>query len=81
VNQKEMKRCVDFDLVCSVKILYQHGHYFKNDDELRGALILAYQQGLDGMGKSISKWMGLNNAEYNSWMRDDTLPRWRRKHL
>jgi hypothetical protein len=57
---------------------YKHGH-FKNEDEARGAFRLAYQQGLDGMGDSIAAWMGLTGAEYDSWMRDESLPGKRKK--
>ena len=53
--------------------------HFKNDDEARGAFRLAYQQGLDGMGKSIPKWMGLTETEYAAWMNDDSLPTKKRK--
>jgi hypothetical protein len=52
---------------------YTHGH-FKNEDEAMGAFKLAYQQGLDGMGKSISAWMGLSADQYDAWMRDGSLP-------
>ena len=48
--------------------------YFKNEDEARGAFRLAHQQGLDGMGRSISEWMGLTPEQYDAWMRDDALP-------
>lgn len=53
---------------------HRHGH-FKNDDEARGAFRLAYQQGLDGMGASIREWMGMSEAEFDAWMRDDSLPK------
>ena len=52
---------------------YKYGH-FKNEDEARGAFRLAYQQGMDGMGKSIAQWMGLTNKEYDLWMRNDAIP-------
>ena len=60
--------------VSPVGYWYKHGH-FKNEDEARGAFRLAYQQGLDGMGKSIQEWMGLSEAEFDAWMRDDALPK------
>jgi hypothetical protein len=59
--------------VSPVAYWYKHGH-FKNEHEARGAFKLAYQQGLDGMGKSVAAWMGLTSAEYDAWMRSDALP-------
>ena len=53
---------------------WYHAGKFANDDEARGAFKLAYQQGLDGMGKSIAEWMGMSAAEYEAWMRDESLP-------
>lgn len=77
MNQKEIKRGIDvgsgFHQVSHAKYWFRYGH-FKNEDEARGAFRLAYQQGLDGMGKSIAKWMGLTEREFASWMRDDSLP-------
>jgi hypothetical protein len=29
---------------------------------------LAYQQAMDGMGKSIKVWMGMTEPEFNEWM-------------
>jgi hypothetical protein len=56
-------------------VAYWHKHdHFKNEDEARGAFRLAYQQGLDGMGESIAAWMGLTSAEYDAWMRNESLP-------
>ena len=81
-NQKEKKQSVDvgsgFHQVCPVAYWYRDGH-FKNEDEAMGAFTLAYQQGLDGMGKSISKWMGLSKTDFNSWMKDGSLPRRQRR--
>jgi hypothetical protein len=59
--------------VSPVMYWYKHGH-FKNDDEARGAFELAYQQGLDGMGRSTREWMGLTLEQFAAWMRDGTLP-------
>ncbi len=77
MNQRKIKHGIDigpgFHQVSPVGYWYRYGH-FKNEDEARGAFTLAYQQGLDGMGESISKWMGLSKAEFDSWMRDDSLP-------
>ena len=53
---------------------YKHG-YFKNEDEARGAFKLAYQQGMDGMGKSVQKWMGMTAEEFDLFMRHDSIPR------
>lgn len=46
-------------------------------DMLRGALFLAYQQNLDGLGGSAAEWMGLTEEEYAAWMANDTLPKGR----
>lgn len=59
--------------VSPVAYWYRHGH-FQNQDEARGAFRLAYQQGMDGLGMSVPHWMGITEAEYAAWMRDDTLP-------
>lgn len=63
--------------VSTARSWHRAGH-FANEDEARGAFKLAYQQGLDGMGKSIAEWMGLTTTEYDAWMRDDALPRGKR---
>jgi hypothetical protein len=47
---------------------------FKNRIEARGAFELAYQQGVAGLGDSVQEWMGLNDREYDDWLRDETLP-------
>ena len=82
MNQEEKKQGVDvgsgLSQVCPVADWYRYG-YFKNEEEARGAFILANQQGLDGMGKSIPEWMGLSETEFNSWMKNDSLPRERRR--
>jgi hypothetical protein len=81
MNQREMKQDINIGGmggVMTVASWYKHKH-FKNDDEVRGAFRLAYQQGLDGMGKSIPKWMGLTEVEYAAWMKDDSLPTKKRK--
>ena len=50
------------------------GGYFATEAEARWAFKLAYQQGLDGMGASMSAWMGLTPEQYDAWMRHDALP-------
>lgn len=52
---------------------YRHGH-FKNDDQARGALLLAHQQFLDGMGKSREEWLGISSVEFAAWYDRDELP-------
>jgi len=59
--------------VTTVAQWYRTG-LFNSEEEARGAFRLAHQQGLDGMGTGVSAWMGLNEQEYDSWMRDDSLP-------
>lgn len=82
ITQKEKRQTIDvgptFSQVSPVSYWYKHGH-FKNEDEARGAFRLAYQQGLDGMGKSIQTWMGLTEEEYSKWMKDNSLPPTKRK--
>jgi hypothetical protein len=77
VTQKEMRQGIAVDKgirdVTSVGVWYREGH-FETEEEARGAFKLAYQQGLDGMGKSIAAWMGLTDQEYDAWMREDALP-------
>ena len=60
--------------VSPVMFWYRHG-FFKTDDEARGAFFLAYQQGLDGMGRSTPEWMGMTAEEYDGWVRHGVLPR------
>lgn len=71
------RRSVDvgpfLDQVSPVSYWYQQGH-FRNEDEARGAFRLAYQQGLDGMGKSIPDWMGITGADFDAWVRTNALP-------
>lgn len=42
-------------------------------DRLRGALFLAHQQYLDGLGANSPQWMGLTEEQHSQWMRD---PEW-----
>jgi hypothetical protein len=82
VTQKEHRRSIDvgplMTQVSPVNYWYQQGH-FANEDEARGAFKLAYEQGMDGMGESVAKWMGITDAEYSDWMRNDALPKQRRR--
>lgn len=59
--------------VSSVAWSYRQGH-FKSEEAAAGAFELAYQQGMDGMGKNVAAWMGMTETEYNEWMRHKTLP-------
>ncbi len=78
MDQKMMRRRVDvsnsINGVTTVGSWYKAGH-FDNDEQALGAFKLAYQQGLDSMGESISAWMGLNEDEFAEWMKNDTLPK------
>lgn len=78
MTQKEKRRGIDvgphMNQVSSVAYWYKQGH-FSNEDEAMGAFRLAYQQGLDGMGKSIQEWMGLSKEEFGAWMRNNALPK------
>jgi hypothetical protein len=77
MNQKEKRQGIDVGpgmfQVSTAAYWYRNGH-FKNEDEARGAFFLAYQQGMDGMGKSVAKWMGFNEKEFAFWMKDDSIP-------
>jgi hypothetical protein len=78
LTQGEMRRGVDVGSAMkqvSPAMYWYKAQYFKNDDEAKGAFRLAYQQGLDGMGVSVAQWMGLSNAEFSAWMRDEALPK------
>lgn len=59
--------------VSPVNYWWQHGH-FSSTEAARGAFFLAYQQGMDGMGKTISEWMGITESEYNAWRGTGALP-------
>lgn len=77
VSQASIRQSVDIgpelNQVSSVAYWYR-SNYFANDDEARGAFRLAYQQGLDGMGRSIHEWMGMTDKEYAGWMNNEELP-------
>lgn len=77
ITQREIRQGVIVDGglrdVSSVTWWYRQGH-FKSDEAAAGAFELAYQQAMDGMGKSVAEWMGMTEAEYNEWMRHKTLP-------
>lgn len=77
MTQREMRQGISVDegfaSVVSVTGLYR-ADFFRTEEAAMGAFKLACQQGLDGMGKSIGEWMGLTEAEYDAWMRDQTLP-------
>ncbi|CAN7747843.1 hypothetical protein [Duganella sp. LjRoot269] len=76
-TQRQMRQgiVVDGGLrdVTSVTSWYRAGH-FKSTEAASGAFELAYQQAMDGMGKSISAWMGMTESEFDVWMRHKTLP-------
>lgn len=77
ISQREMRQGVVVDGglrdVTSVTSWYRAGH-FVSEEAAAGAFALAYQQGLDGMGKSIASWMGMTEAELDAYMRHKTLP-------
>ena len=77
ITQAEHRNRIDIgpamSQVSPVMYWYKARH-FKNDEEARGAFRLAYQQGLDGMGTSIAGWMGLNDKQFEAWMKDESLP-------
>ena len=76
-TQREHRQEIDvgsgMHQVSPVMYWYKNKH-FKNDEEARGAFKFAYQQGLDGLGQSISEWMGMTPEQYEAWMRDEALP-------
>ena len=77
-NQRDIKRKIAvghrMNQVSLASYWYKHGH-FKNKDEARGAFKLAYQQGMDGMGKSVQEWMGMTAEEFDSFMRHNAIPK------
>lgn len=76
-TQSEHRRKIDVGptmrQVSPAMYWYKNGH-FENDDQARGAFMLAYQQGYDGMGSSAAAWMGLTAEQFDAWMRDGSLP-------
>lgn len=77
ITQREMRHGIVVDRglrdVGSVTWWYRQGH-FKSNEAAAGAFELAYQQGMDGMGKSVAAWMGMTEAEFDEWMRNNVLP-------
>lgn len=77
ITQRERKQGIVVDRglrdVTSVTSWYRGGHFI-SEEAAKGAFELAYQQGMDGMGKSLASWMGMTDTEYDQWMRNKTLP-------
>lgn len=77
VAQEEVRSSIDvgpgLKHVSTVRHWYDEG-YFNIAEQAVGAFMLAYQQGLDGMGRTIPEWTGLSDDEYDAWMRDVSLP-------
>lgn len=77
ITQREMRQGVAVDGgltdIMSVTSWYRADH-FKTAEAAAGAFELAYQQGMDGMGRSVASWMGMTDAEYDEWIRNGTLP-------
>ncbi len=44
---------------------------FENEEQVKGALTLANQQYLDGLGDSFKDWVGITDDERAAWMRAD----------
>lgn len=61
-------------LCVSTPAMWHRAGHFRTPEAAQGAFQLAYQQGLDGMGKSVREWMGLTSEQYDAWYRDDILP-------
>ena len=59
--------------VSSARFWWEAEH-FDSSAEARGAFKLAYQQGMDGMGRSPREWMGLDEKAFDAWMRNGALP-------
>lgn len=65
--------------VSPVGYWWKHGHY--TVEQAQGAFALAYQQGMDGMGRSVSQWMGITEEELGDWIRDKRLPQLSKKTI
>ncbi len=81
-TQKTHRRSIDVGpgmTQVSTARYWLDGHHFRNEDEALGAFRLAYQQGMDGMGASVREWMGLSAEEYDAWMRNNAVPKPRRR--
>lgn len=78
MKQKNVRSAVDvggkLSQVSPVMYWYKNGH-FSNDEEARGAFMLAYQQALDGMGLGIHQWMGISEEQLKQWVENRTLPK------
>ncbi len=77
-TQREMRQgiAVDGDLITDVTSVtgWYRADHFMSAEAAVGAFELAYQQGMDGMGKSVRLWMGMTEAEYSAWMLSKALP-------
>jgi hypothetical protein len=47
---------------------------FENDEQVKGALTLAYQQYMDGMGRDLQHWVGITDQEFRQWRDTGQLP-------
>jgi len=83
ITQREIRQGVDVGRgmfqVTSVSDWYKNNH-FDSDEAAKGAFDLAYQQALDGMGKSIREWMGLSEDEFSAWYGNGILPQKRNRN-
>lgn len=52
---------------------FMNSDLFENEDEARGALKLANQQGLDGMGGSVTQWVGYDSHPAGDLPKRDRL--------
>lgn len=82
INQREIRSSIDLGpqlgQVTTVTDWYRQGK-FTNEDQALGAFELAYQQGMDGMGKTVREWMGMSDEELNVYLRDNRLPPMRKQ--
>jgi len=53
----------------------RHSCLFDNDEQVQGALKLAYQQYMDGCGKSVMHWIGITEDELAEWQSTGELPK------
>jgi hypothetical protein len=78
MKKRDDRRTIDigpkFNQVSNWRHWYDSG-FFHTRDEALGALRLADQQYLDGMGVSRDQWIGLSEVEFFSWIKTGSLPK------
>ena len=70
MSSKQIKPLVTLSTVTD----WYRADHFETEEQARGAFELAWQQFLDGCGKSATQWTGMTEDEINAWASRGELP-------